>query len=148
KAVTPKPETPTGEVQAVRVVISGASGTAAVDGTPLRFGQVIKLPPGNHTFAFKPTDEACCVADPASQVVAIKLQPETQVVYGHIKVRDATLSVSGGPAGSVVDCPGLFKGGMRSPGQRRIAMSSTALSLSTPCTLKPPADSGAAQKTK
>lgn len=148
KFLGPKPEASAGAVQAVQVVISGASGTASVDGTPLRFGQIVKLPPGNHTFAFKATDETCCVADPASRVVAIKAQPETQVVYGHIKIRDATLSVSGGPAGSIVYCPQLFKAGLRSPGQRQIAMGSTAMSLTAACTLKPPPDSGAAEQTK
>lgn len=137
----------------VQVAIKGAAGTASVDGKPIRFGQRVELEVGTHTFEFAPADDKCCYAEKPSLTVPIRAPKEpgdksdVQTVFGHIKVRDATLSISGGPAGSTVTCATLFGGGVTSPAEKAVPMGSR-LSLDGACTLTPPADSGQSARTK
>ncbi|MCB9606710.1 MAG: protein kinase [Polyangiaceae bacterium] len=137
----------------VQVAFKGVAGTASVDGKPIRFGQKVELSVGTHTFEFAPADDKCCFAEKPSLTVAIRPpakpddKSDVQTVFGHIKVRDATLSISGGPAGSTVECRTFFGGAVSSPAEKAVPMGSS-LSVGGSCTLTPPADSGESPRTR
>ncbi|MGE3672971.1 MAG: serine/threonine-protein kinase [Polyangiaceae bacterium] len=137
----------------VQVAFKGVAGTASVDGKPIRFGQKLELSVGTHTFEFAPADDKCCFAEKPSVTVAIRPpakpddKSDVQTVFGHIKVRDATLSISGGPAGSTVRCATLFGDTLSSPAEKAVPMGSK-LSLDGACTLTPPKESGESARTR
>lgn len=153
RRLKPPPEVKESGTRMVQVAIKGAAGTASVDGRPIRFGQRVELEVGTHTFEFAPADDKCCYAEKPSLTVPIRAPKEpgdksdVQTVFGHIKVRDATLSISGGPAGSTVTCAKLFGETLTSPAEKSVPIGST-LSASGSCTLTPPKDSGESPRTR
>ncbi|MBX3182481.1 MAG: serine/threonine protein kinase [Polyangiaceae bacterium] len=149
KRVVTRPEQPAaaGATRLVQVVIQGpAAGTASVDGAPAPFGKQFPLSVGPHRFSFAPTDEKCCAADPPVRVVNIEAGEGVQVVYGRIKAREATLSVSGGEPGATLTCPALFPGAAKLPMERQIPMSQ--MRSRGACTLTPPEGSDRASQTR
>ncbi|MCA9633936.1 MAG: serine/threonine protein kinase [Myxococcales bacterium] len=149
----PPPAAKESGTRMVQVVIKGAAGTASVEGVPIRFGQKVELPVGPHSFEFKPADEKCCYAEKASVSVTIRAPKEpgdkgdVQTVFGHIKIRDATLSISGGPPGATVTCRTLFGDTLTTPAEKSVPMGSQ-LKLDGACTLTPPKDSGESPRTR
>ncbi len=145
--VRPEQPAPSGATRLVQVVIQGpASGTASVDGAPAPFGKQFPLSVGTHRFSFAPTDEKCCAADPPVRVVNIEAGEGVQVVYGRIKAREATLSVSGGEPGATLSCPALFPGAATLPLTRLIPMSQ--MRSRGACTLTPKEGSDSPSQTR
>jgi serine/threonine-protein kinase len=137
----PKPAAP--EKRAVRILITGPQNAdVTIDGTPFPdwFSTLYHLPVGVHTFEFLPPNEECCEGK-SVQTVEVVPGDEPQVVRGSLKLKDATLELSG-PTGTQATCGSL--GQFSGPGSKRVPMSVGR--VTGRCTVIPPPGSGAPPK--
>lgn len=120
-----------------------APGRARWNGQNVGLGGV-ELPFGSHTFQIEAADQECCVVEQTSISVTVVEGPGPQTVQATVKYRPATLSVSGGPAGSTVSCA-EFGVTMPTGGSKRITMHKNQ--MRGYCTLTPPPATGSEPKT-
>jgi eukaryotic-like serine/threonine-protein kinase len=118
--VTEPPKDAAGEPARVLITVTGPqSAVVLVDGNPLPdwFGVNHELPPGEHTFEFRPPNPDCCVGAVTKTVVL--RGGEQQTVRGTIEWKPASLEFRGPPL-SNASC-GEF-GAFEAPGVRKIPM--------------------------
>ncbi len=127
----------------VRVAVSGPqNATVLVDGQPFEnwFGTAHELPPGEHTFEFRPPNAECCEA-PEPRVVTLA-PGDSRTVRGVIKWKPAILEFHG-PVDSSASCVEVAS--FNGPGSRTIDMQRASHRI--PCTVIWPEASGIAPKT-
>jgi serine/threonine-protein kinase len=95
----------------VTIVATPGSALVSIDGrAPVKvgFGVTQRLTVGPHALVFStPSGDLCCL--PRTIQVEVVEGDGPQVVSGAVHYRDARLSLVGGPADAVLDCPGVGK---------------------------------------
>ncbi len=133
-----QPATVDQQSRAVRVVITGVSGSRLrIDGVERSwFAVQHQLAVGQHLFEVVPPNEKCCVA-PKAELVSIEPGSGLQTVTFAVEFRKATLQLAARD-GTTLSCGELFRGKLEVPGRTSVAIQVKQSRTLGTCSLVPP----------